>query len=200
MRPRKASDDEVFAAAHRVMSRLGPAQWTLADIASEAGLTAGALVQRFGSKRGLMVALAARGAAGTTAMFEQFRASHPSPLAALRAYAACMAQLGESPAALAHNLAYLQLDLTDAELRKHVRAQARATRRQIRELLAAAVRAGELRPNTDATALARAVEVTLGGSLMTWAFYQEGSLARWIRCDLDAVLRPWLRSSRRRRR
>ena len=46
-RPRKASDAEVFAAASRVMSRLGPAQVTLADIAAEAGLTAGALVQRF---------------------------------------------------------------------------------------------------------------------------------------------------------
>ncbi len=57
-RPRKASDEEIFAAAHRIMSRLGPAQWTLADIAAEAGLTAGALVQRFGSKRGLLLALA----------------------------------------------------------------------------------------------------------------------------------------------
>ena len=56
-RPRKASDAEILAAAHRVMSRLGPAQWTLTDIAAEAGLTAGALVQRFGSKHGLLVVL-----------------------------------------------------------------------------------------------------------------------------------------------
>ena len=56
-RPRKASDAEVFAAAGRVMARVGPAQLTLAQIAGEAGLTAGALVQRFGSKRELLVAL-----------------------------------------------------------------------------------------------------------------------------------------------
>ena len=53
-RPRKVSDEAIFAAAHKVMGQLGPAQWTLADIAREAGITAGAVVQRFGSKRELL--------------------------------------------------------------------------------------------------------------------------------------------------
>ena len=50
-RPRKVTDDEVFLAAERAMSRLGPAELTLADIAGEAGVSAGLLVQRFGSKK-----------------------------------------------------------------------------------------------------------------------------------------------------
>jgi AcrR family transcriptional regulator len=177
-RPRKASDEEVFGAAHRVISRLGPAQWTLADIAAEAGLTAGALVQRFGSKRELMIALTAGAASGT-------------PLDALVAYADCIARMGESPAALAHHLGYLQLDLTDPELHRHVREQARATRAEIRALLDDAVTAGELRAGTDTAGLARVVEVTLSGSLMTWAFYQEGPVVEWIRQDLENVLRVW---------
>ncbi|HKI41376.1 MAG TPA: helix-turn-helix domain-containing protein, partial [Mycobacterium sp.] len=118
------SDEEIFAAAHRIMSRLGPAQWTLADIAVEAGLTAGALVQRFGSKRRLLVALTEQVADATPEMFAQLRADYSSPLAALRAYADCIAQMGDSPGALAHHLAYLQLDLTDPDLHRHVRAQA----------------------------------------------------------------------------
>jgi AcrR family transcriptional regulator len=80
-RPRKVSDEEVFAAAHRIMSRLGPAQWTLTDIAVEAGLTAGALVQRFGSKRRLLIALTEQVADATPEIFAQLRANHPSPLA-----------------------------------------------------------------------------------------------------------------------
>ncbi|MBA4160308.1 MAG: TetR/AcrR family transcriptional regulator [Gemmatimonadetes bacterium] len=191
-RPRKASDEEIFAAAQRIMSRLGPAQWTLADIAAEAGLTAGALVQRFGSKHGLMVAMTEQLADATPMMFAELRAAHPSPLATLRAYAECMAQMGEGPGGLAHHLAYLQLDLTDPELHRHVREQARATRAEIRELLDEAAAAGELAPEVDTGALARAVEVTLSGSLMTWAFYQEGSAASWLREDLDAVLHPAL--------
>src|SRR5918996_737693 len=134
-RPRKASDEDIFAATQRVMMRLAPAQWTLADIAAEAGLTAGALVQRFGSKRGLMVALTEAWSQSAPALFAQFRERYGSPLAALRAYADCLAEMGESPSAFAHHLSYLQLDLTDPDLHKHVRAQSRATRQSIRQLL-----------------------------------------------------------------
>src|SRR5207237_435542 len=96
-RPRKASDADVFATAARVMSRRGPAQLTLVEIAAEAGLTAGALVQRVGAKRGLCLALAG--------------------------------------------------------------------------------------------------QVTVSGSLMTWAFYRDGPAADWMREDLGAVLRPFLAAS-----
>ncbi|HEV3121768.1 MAG TPA: TetR/AcrR family transcriptional regulator [Isosphaeraceae bacterium] len=188
-RPRKASDEEIFAAAHRIMQRLGPAQWTLADIAAEAGLTAGALVQRFGSKRDLLVTLTEQVVRATPQMMAQLRAGHASPLDALRAYAECIAQMGESPGVLAHHLAYLQLDLTDPDLHKQVRAQAKATRAAIREWLEEAVALGELEPSVDTVGLARAVEVTLSGSLMTWAFYQDGPAARWVLDDLEAVLR-----------
>lgn len=187
-RPRKASDEEIFAAAHRIMTRLGPAQWTLADIAAEAGLTAGALVQRFGSKRGLMVTLTEQVAAATPAMFAQLRAAYPSPLAALRAYAAWFARMGEGPGGVAHHLAYLTLDLADPDLHRAVRAQARATRAALRDTIADAVAAGELPLGIDPDALARAVEVTVGGSLMAWAVHQEGSAADWLRHDLDAVI------------
>jgi AcrR family transcriptional regulator len=189
-RARKASDDEVFAAAQRVMSRAGPAQLRLADIAAEAGLTPGALVQRFGSKRGLLLALAAQSADIPRETFAQLRAAHASPLAALRAYADCFARMGESPGALAHHLAYLQIDLTDPEFHRHTRTLALATGDALRELLDAAVDAGELAPTVDTVALARMVQVTLNGSLMTWAFYRVGLAADWVREDLDAVLGP----------
>lgn len=55
-RRRKAEDADVFAAMARVMKRVGPAELTLGAIAAAAGVTAGALVQRFGSKRELMLA------------------------------------------------------------------------------------------------------------------------------------------------
>jgi AcrR family transcriptional regulator len=53
-RRRKAEDTDVFAAMVRVMLRAGPAELTLSAIVAEAGVTAGALVQRFGSKRDLL--------------------------------------------------------------------------------------------------------------------------------------------------
>ena len=196
-RPRKVSDDDVFAAAYRAMTRLGPGELTLAEIAAEAGVTAGALVQRFGSKRELLLRLSAGAAEGNATFIRGLRAKHRSPVSVLRAYAQCLADLAASPAALARNLAYLQIDLTDEDFRKHLLAQATATRAAMEELLEEAITEGELRPNTDARELARAVETALSGSLMTWALYRDGAAAKWLRRDVDAVLTPYLVKRRR---
>jgi AcrR family transcriptional regulator len=190
-RPQKVTDDEVFAAAQRVMSRRGPHELTLAGIAEEAGVTAGRLVQRFGSKRALLVALSERFAGSAAPVFAGLRAAHGGALAALRAYAACMADLAPTPEALLRNLAYLQGDLADEDLRGHLVENARASRKEIEALLEAAVATGELRRGVDVRSLARTVETVISGSLMTWATYREGKAADWIGSELEAVLRPW---------
>ena len=192
-RPQKASDEQILAGAQRAMMRLGPHELTLAEIAAEAGITAGAIVQRFGSKRKLMLALAEAGIEWPRYMFRQLREEHDSPLAGLRAYSDCMAGLAESPSGLAHHLSYLQIDLTDEEFHKHTQAMARVTHEELRSLVEAAVTAGELRSCTESDALARAVGVTLNGSMLAWAFFREGPAAAWMRHDLELVLRPYLR-------
>ena len=193
-RPRKVSDEQIFMATMRAMSRLGPGELTLAEIAGEAGVTAGALVQRFGSKRELLLALSRLAAEGSGDYLAGLRRKHASPLAAVREYAECFAHLAESPGALARSLAYLQIDLTDPDFRANLLAQSRATRDGLTSLLTDAVAAGELVPNTDVARLARTVETVLGGSLITWATYQEGTAAAWLRADVDAVLAPHVTS------
>ena len=194
-RPRKASDDEVFGAAMRVMSRVGPADLTLSAIAAEAGLTPGRLVQRFGSKQQLMRTMSSQLGGAAAGIFAGLRRAHPSPLAALREYARCHAQLAESPDALLRNLAYLQIDLTDPELYQGLLGHARATRAQLASLVKAAVAAGELASAARPGRIARLIEVTLNGSMMTWAIYRDGTAARWMLADLDAVLQPYLSAS-----
>lgn len=196
-RPRKVSDDQILMAAMRAMTRLGPGELTLAEIAEEAGVTAGALVQRYGSKRQLLLALAASGAEGADEFIIQLAEKHESPLAALREYAECMAHLAESPAALARNLAYLQIDLTDEDFRVHLLKQARGTRRGIQGLLERAMRAGELGRTTDVAALSRNIEIVLSGALLTWATYREGTPARWIRNAVDVAIAPYLTRKRK---
>src|SRR5919204_6661796 len=61
-RPRTRTDDELLDAAFRAVGAVGPARLTLADVAAEAGVAPATLVQRFGSKRALLVAAAARAA------------------------------------------------------------------------------------------------------------------------------------------
>jgi AcrR family transcriptional regulator len=196
-RPRKVSDEAIFAAAQRIMGNLGPAQWTLADIAREAGVTASAVVQRFGSKRDLLLAMMSGMEDMPRAMFAQLRTQHKSPLRVLRGYADCVAQMGDTPGTLAHHLSYLQLDIADPDFNQHMRMQSRATRAELRTLLNDAVELQELKPDTDTAALARAVEVTLTGSLFTWAFNQDGTAAQWIRHDLQKLLQPHLKAKPR---
>ncbi len=172
--------------------RLAPNELTLAEIAAEAGVTAGALAQRFGSKRALLLALAKAAAESTGDLIGQLRAANRSPLAAVGAYAGCMAGLAQSPAALARNLAYLQIDLADPDFREQLSVQARATRAGLRDLFEAAIAAGELKRGTDVATLARTVEAMIAGSLLTWAFYHDGPAERWIRQDVNAVLAPYL--------
>ncbi len=195
-RPRKVSDSQLFAATHSVMSRVGPRELTLAVIAKEAGVTAAVLVQRFGSKRALLLRLSAKYSDGAGEFIAALAKQHASPLAALRAYADCMAGMAASPAALARSLAYLQIDMTDPDFRRHLVKQARATRTGLRRVIEAAWEAGELDRSARPRQLARTIETVLSGSMITWGFYREGNAARWMRADLDAVLAPWLRKRR----
>jgi AcrR family transcriptional regulator len=179
------------------MMRLGPSQWTLTDIASEAGLTAGALVHRYGSKRGLMLALMERFAETSGDLFVQLRASAGSALSAIYAYGQCMAEMAATPEMLSHHLSYLQLDLTDPDYHRLFRAQAEHGRAELRRLVEEAVLAGDLsRPSgeaIDAEALSRAVQVVVTGSLFTWATYQDGSAAEWMQRDLEYLMLPYQR-------
>lgn len=191
-RRRKAEDSDVFAAMARLMQRVGPAELTLGAIAAEAGVTAGALVQRFGSKRELMLAHWRQAAVGDGGRGRQRGARARSPLTELRAAAALFARLAISPRAALRNLAYMQSDWADPAIRPHALRHARAARARYEQLVTDAVARGELLADTDPPALARMIEVTLGGSFLAWTLYREGAAATRFREDLDATLRPYL--------
>lgn len=189
-RPRTASDATILAAAARALGRVGPARLTLADVAAEAGLAPPTLVQRFGSKRGLLLALAALGPEAVAETFAAARRESDSPLTALVAALTGLTREIATPEALAHHLAFLQVDLSDAEFRQHALGSAGVMREEIRALLDDAVRAGEL-VRLQSVRVARAVQTTYNGSLATWVIAREGSLAEWLREDLDLMLQPY---------
>jgi AcrR family transcriptional regulator len=185
-RPRATSDEDLLAATHRVVSRLGP-NLTLADVAKEAGVSPATLMQRFGSKRGLLLAFAAAGSSDMSQELKAIRAQHPSPLAAVYGVARCMAAMADTPETLANSLAFLQMDLVDPEFHQHAVVHSRGMQAGIKALLDEAVEEGELAP-TDTTRLARAVQAMIGGSLLQWAIDREGTVADRLGEDLDTLL------------
>lgn len=189
-RPRTVTDDEILAATARAMSKVPPTRFTLAGVAREVGLAPATLVQRFGSKRGLLLALSSQSAASMDACFDAVRAAQVSPLKALLSAATEMARFSTTPEELANSLAYLQIDLSDEDFHKHILVGSRAMQRGYRALLDDAVAAGELK-RCDTDALARAVEAMAGGSLIGWAIHRKGKAEAWVRRDLETLLSPY---------
>ena len=189
-RPRTASDADLLMAASRAVSRVGPSRLTLADVAAEAGVAPATLMQRFGTKRGLLLALARQGTTAAAHEMAALRAADPSPLAALRAFADCITGMAPTPEELANHLAFLVVDLTDKEFHHYALEQARAFQAELTSLVEAAVAAGELVP-CDSEGLARVMQEMLHGALVTWAIYREGTAREWVRRDLETLLAPY---------
>jgi AcrR family transcriptional regulator len=196
-RPRTQDDAAILEAAGRIIARVGPAKFTLADVAREAGLSPATLVQRFGSKRGLMLALARAARDSVDACFAAVRAAHPSPLDALVAAATEMTKYVNSPEEMSNHLAFLQTDLSDPEFYAVMRENSSRIESGYRALIADAVAEGELRP-CDTRRLARAVGAMSGGSLIGWAVYRQGTAEAWVRRDLATLLDPYRSTGARR--
>jgi AcrR family transcriptional regulator len=193
-RPRTATDADILQGAIRAISRVGPGRLTLAEVGREVGLSPATLLQRFGSKRGLLLALAQHAAGSIDACFAQVRRATGSPLDALMAAATEMVRHVESPEALANHLAFLQIDLSDPEFHALALAGGRRTLAGYEELLREAMAAGELAP-CDVAQLARAIQAITGGSLINWAIHRDGTVLEWVRGDLDVLLAPYRQHS-----
>jgi AcrR family transcriptional regulator len=197
-RPRETSDQELLAATARVMQRLSPSRLTLADVAREAGVVPATLIQRFGTKRELLLANCKAWTSQVAGQFAAARARYGSPLKTLiELYVECSSFVA-TPESMANGLAYLQIDLTDPDFHAVLLKQYEIMRHETKKLLDQAVAAHELKP-CDTAQLARLVQQVNGGAMLDWAVFRKGSLASWLRASLEALLLPYRRSPRTKR-
>jgi AcrR family transcriptional regulator len=189
-RARTVSDATILAATARMISRVGPARLTLADVGEEVGLAPATLLQRFGSKRGLLIALVQQAVESVDDSFTSVRASRQSALDAAIAAAGTMAEHVRTPEELANNLAFFQIDLSDAEFHRLALEHSRRVLAGYQSLLQEAVTVGEL-VECDAGALASALQAVAAGSLLNWAIHRDGPVADWVRADIETLITPY---------
>ena len=189
-RPRETSDAEILAAAARAMQRRSPVELTLADVAKEAGVVPATIIQRFGTKRELLLANCKGWTADVAGQFAVARAKYGSPLKTLVELSVECSGFAATPESMANHLAYLQIDLTDPEFHAILLTQYVTTRDETRKLLDDAVTARELKP-CDTADLARLVQQVNGGAMLDWAVYRKRPLAAWIRRSLEVLLAPY---------
>ncbi len=184
------SDATILVATARMISRVGPVRLTLADVGEEVGLAPATLLQRFGSKRGLLIALVQQALESVDDSFTSVRAARHSALDAAIAAAGTMAEHVRAPEELANNLAFFQIDLSDAEFHRLALEHSRRVRAGYQALLQEAITVGEL-IECDAGALASALQAVAAGSLLNWAIHRDGPVADWVRADIETLITPY---------
>jgi AcrR family transcriptional regulator len=192
-RPRTVSDETILDAVIDLAHRIGPARLTFAAVAAQVGLSAATLVQRFGTKRDLLLAADSRGVDLWIGALDRAKAA--APLARVVEGLVLAVDGIATPARMANSVAMLQLDLADPDFHAETLRGARAVRSHIERDLAAALAVGELRPDVDVAALAKLVETTYHGAMIGWAVHREGTLADWMREQVEAVLAPYRTAS-----
>jgi AcrR family transcriptional regulator len=190
-RPRETSDAEILAALARVMQRRSPVELTLADVAKEAGVVPATIIQRFDTKRELLLANCKAWTADVSGQFAAARAKYGSPLRTLIELIVESSRFAATPESMANFLAYLQIDLSDPEFRAVLLQQFMTMREETKKLLDDAIVARELK-TCDSGELARLVQQVNIGAMLAWAVYRKGPLGAWIRRALEALLAPYL--------
>ena len=196
-RPRTVEDSAILEAAVNVLGRIGPERLTLADVGEAAGLSAATLVQRFGSKRDLMLSVLKHTTTGLEQRFQAAMSGNDSPLEAIFAAAMDRAPFG-SRDELANILAFYLSDLGDPDFRALAAENSRNAVAGFKRMLDEAVAEGEIAESyVDTTQLAETIYSLMMGTLLTWTVSGEGTYRAKIRSQLDVLLRPFRRGPRK---
>jgi TetR/AcrR family macrolide resistance operon transcriptional repressor len=178
-RKKTISDEAVLAAALRVMIPRGPSDFTLADVAAEAGIAPATLIQRFGDKRRLIVAAFAQDNASFAAALG--RLSPKTGAEAVISIFRHMCPGTDDVGLFADQLLWLRQDMRDPDLNRLARERFRL----LREAVAARLPPLPI-PPAEAALL---VEAQWQGALNQWGIEPQGSLADFV----AARLTNWFR-------
>lgn len=191
-RPRLVSDAEVFAAFDAAIADHGPNGVTLALVAQRLGVTAPALMRRFGSKQGLFAAFMHSQLSAQPVTLGALLVHHTDALDALLALSGGTHQYSLNRKAYLRHLASFFLQLADDDvLVPIIAAWFAGERRWITDRLTEAHAARALRHDTPVPELARTLQAALHGARLQWATGGEGPEGVWSRREMEAVLAPW---------
>ena len=180
-RPRTIPDETLLDGALSVMRRAGPEGMTFAAVATETGLSAATLVQRFGGKAALVQAVLLRAWDLLDARTEAAdTAAPPTPAGAVALLAALSGDYGAEDD-YAEGLLVLREDLRDPVLRRRGAAWGRALAAALGRRLADS--AG---PRPD---LGRLMAAQWQGAVLWWGFERGRSLPEAVTAELEAFCR-----------
>jgi AcrR family transcriptional regulator len=197
-RPRKFSDEDIFAAGHLVLRRDGLAAFSMENVAHELGCTRQALVRRFESRQHLLLAAIDAAADKITSDYGRFRESFDSPLAALRARMVLPPNSRPeeqiSVQEEANLLAYIISSSTDPEFGQRFSRLRRVAQQEVEGLLRAAIDEGELAP-VDVSTMADVLLSAAAGATVTMAGNPSIDPEVTLGSHFDHIIGPYRRKT-----
>lgn len=153
----EARKNQIILAAWECFARKGYYQTKMADIAKEAGLSAGAIYRYFPSKEAVLKAISERSLERDLGLMERARASEDEPIAALELLSLAMRALFKEPGF--ETMARVQVELRpeflrNDELKLSMRKSLRVMLTASSALISDAKNKGQIKPNVDPEALA----------------------------------------------
>lgn len=194
-RPRIFSDEAFFAATGLAIREQGHTEFTLESIALEVGCTRQAILRRFGSKQGLLLAYLER---TQRAIAENYRiddTGDASPVEALRtrfmAEPDIRMEINEDQATQSRVLAFMLTASSDPKISPQFEAIHQTYLAEIERVLAAAIARGEIR-EVEPVMLARTLYSATIGETVLWASTPETrSHAARLGTIFDAIVNPY---------
>ncbi|MBN0042269.1 TetR/AcrR family transcriptional regulator [Cellulosimicrobium cellulans] len=189
-RPKVISDEAILVEVLHLVQRIGPERFTLAAAGKQTGLSPSTLVQRFGSKRALLLAAdrwaVERWVGGMDAVPETGPALD-------RLIAGMMYTVDPETTAeeMANSVSLLQIGLADSEFHASTKDGAVRLRTKILERLREAAANAEIKPDVDLDGLAELIEITYHGAMIRWAVHRDGQLVRSMEAAFTRLLRPY---------
>jgi len=189
-RIKSVSDEAILADVLKLVQRIGPERFTLAAAGAAVGLSASTLVQRFGSKRALLLAADRWAVERWVGGMDEVAAGGPA-LDRMIAGLVHAVDSGTTAEEMANSVSLLQIALADNEFHASTRDGAVRLRAKIVERLREAAVNDELRPGTDIDAVAELIEITYHGAMISWAIHRDGPLVTSLRARFAQLLQPY---------
>ena len=188
-RPRKASDAEILDHTLALMEQLGSDALTFAALAERTGLSGSTLVQRFGTKQGLIAAAVAHAWDALDRQTSELLQNEPStPEGALDIITRLTEQYGDIDT-YADKLRVLREDLRNPEFRARGNAWVNALAAGLEQRFAGAPRGFGLQ-----------LIAQWQGALILWAFAPTKPVDRYVRGHLSRFLEAFMPQARKRKR
>ncbi|MGW5642809.1 TetR/AcrR family transcriptional regulator [Saccharopolyspora sp. NPDC003752] len=185
-RPREHTDDELLDRVARALNARGEAHWTLADVAVQAGVRPPTLIKRFGSKKGLMLALGRRWAQSTPTV-----QTGDDPQAELLAWACRSYSPDETRNRAVAHMAMLMSDLADDDLSAVLRLGWERQLAYVSSLIDGIKTAGHLPASPDPDIAASLLIDILNGGFLRAAAYPSPESAFDPTHTLTTLLESW---------